>query len=182
VLRHDPRRDLRLELAQDRAAALLELVLDGLDVPGPRGVRPVLLLLPVLGLVPLLQLVVAKRAGDEYRRVVGAVQLLRVDDDRLRRLLLGQVLAVGAQDRAPQAGQDDDVALLRGRLVRERGRVDDLDLSRPDHDDGKRSQRERQHEPQPAVRRPLHGAGRPPDACRPSRTCFVVIALACTIP
>jgi len=92
------------------------------------------------------------------------------------------MLALGVENRAPEARERLDVALLRDGLPRERGGVDDLDLRRPEHDDGERRQRERQHKPQPAVRHPRHGAGRPPDDVVESRTCFVEIALAGTIP
>ena len=111
----------------------------------------------------LFQLVIAESAGDDRRRVVRMLQPILVDHDRLRRLLLGQVLVVGAQDRPSQPWQGHDCALLRDGLSRKRGRVDDLDLRRPEHDDGEGRQRERQHEPQPAVRHLPHGAGRPPD-------------------
>ena len=160
----------------------LQLILDRLHVVRPRGVRPVLLLLVMLGVVALLELVEAEGAGDDHGGVVRVREPSLVRDDRLRRLLLGQVLAVGAQDRPAQARQPPDVALLRDGLLRERGRVDDLDLRRPEHDDGERRQRERQHKPQPAVRHPRHGAARPPDDLVESRTCFVESAFAGTIP
>ena len=182
VLGHDAGGDLGLELAQDPAAAPLQLVLDRLHPPRPCGVRPVLLLLVVLRVMALLQLVIAESAGDDRRGVVRMLQPILVDHDRLRRLLLGQVLVVGAQDRPSQPWQGHDCALLRDGLSRKRGRVDDLDLRRPEHDDGEGRQRERQHEPQPAVRHLPHGAGRPPDDDFANRTCFVVVAFASTIP
>ena len=182
VLGHDPGGDLGLELAQHPAPAPAQLILDRLHVVRPRGVRPVLLLLVMLGVVALLELVEAEGAGDDHGGVVRVREQSLVRDDRLRRLLLGQVLAVRAQDRPAQARQPPDVALLRDGLLRKRGRVDDLDLRRPEHDDGERRQRERQHKPQPAVRHPRHGAARPPDDLVESRTCFVESAFAGTIP
>ena len=84
VLGHDPGGDLGLELAQHPAPAPAQLILDRLHVVRPRGVRPVLLLLVMLGVVALLELVEAEGAGDDHGGVVRVRELSLVRDDRLR--------------------------------------------------------------------------------------------------
>ena len=108
-------------------------------------------------------LAVAQRGGDRGGGADHVLDLALVDGDVARRLLLGERLAVGREDGAAQAGQDDLLLHLRDALGRERRAVEGLHLDGAHHDNRERGHREREDQAQAVVAQSLHGAvrGRP---------------------